>query len=90
MNAMNESNWKLYFDLQNTILEENDVKSHPEKIYNTDESGSPWNPQPPKVMALRGQIKVRYLSSESKSQITTLGHCNGIGKFVFLETKQMC
>ncbi len=32
MNAMN---------LLNTILEENDLKSHPEQIYNMDESGLP-------------------------------------------------
>ncbi len=38
MNAMNESNLKTYFDLLNTILEENDLKSHREQIYNKDES----------------------------------------------------
>ena len=38
MNAMNENNLKTYFD---PILEENDLKSHPEQIYNMDESGLP-------------------------------------------------
>ncbi len=70
MNAMNENNLKTYFD---PILEENDLKSHPEQIYNMDESGLSLNPRPPKVVALRGQKKVHYQCSRSKSQITVLG-----------------
>ena len=67
MNA-NESNLKRYFDLLDTILEENYVKSHCELIYNMDESGLPLNPRPPKVVAFRSQKKVRYQCSGSKSQ----------------------
>ena len=67
MNAMNESNLKTYFDLLDTILEENALTSHPELIYNTDESGLPLNPRPPKVVGFRGQKKVRYQCSGSKS-----------------------
>ena len=63
MNAMNESNLKTYFDLLDTILEENDQESHPELIYNMDESGLPLNPRPPKVVAFRGLKKVRYQCS---------------------------
>ena len=67
MNA-NESNLKRYFDLLDTILEENYVKSQPELIYNMDESGLPLNPRPPKVVAFRSQKKVRYQCSGFKSQ----------------------
>ena len=72
MNAMNESNLKTYFDLLDTLLEENDLKSHPEQIYNMDESGLPLNQRPPKVVAYRGQKKVCYQCSGSKSQIMEL------------------
>ena len=58
MNAMNEENLKTYFDLLDTVLEENNLKIHPEQIYNMDETRLPLNPRPPKVVALRGQKKV--------------------------------
>ena len=60
MNAMNEENLKNYFDLLDTVLEEKNLKIHPEQIYNMDETGLLLNPRPPKVVALRGQKKVRY------------------------------
>ena len=63
MNAMNEKNLKVYFDLLDTVLKENNLKAHPEQIYNMDESGLPLNPRPPKVLAFRGQKKVRYQCS---------------------------
>ncbi len=75
MNAMNEDNLKVYFDLLDTVLEKNNLKAHPEQIYNMDE---PLNPRPPKVVALRGQKKVRYQCSGVKSQITVLGCCYNI------------
>ena len=93
MNAMNEDNLKVYFDLLDTVLEENNLKAHPEQIYNMDESGLPLNPRPPKVVALRGQKKVRYQCSGVKSQITVLGCCNGTGQvippFIIFDAKQL-
>ena len=93
MNAMNESNLKTFFDLLDTILEENDLKTHPELIYNMDESGLFLNPRPPKVGAFRGQKKVRYQCSGYKSQITILRCCNGTGQviplFVIFDAKQL-
>ena len=59
MNAMNEENLKAYFDLLNTVLKDNNLKAHPEQIYNMDETGLPLNPRPPKAVALHGQKKVR-------------------------------
>ena len=93
MNAINESNLKTYFNLLDTILEENDLKSHPELIYNMDEFGLPLNPRPRKVVAYEGQKKVRYQCSGSKSQITILGCCNATGQviplFVIFDAKQL-
>lgn len=93
MNAMNEENLKNYFDLLNDVLEENDLKAHPEQIYNMDETGLPLNPRPPKVIAVRGQKKVRYQCSGSKSQITVLGCCSGTGQvippFVIFDAKNL-
>jgi transposase-like protein len=34
MDAMNEQNLRTYFDLLNSVLEENNLKVHPEQIYN--------------------------------------------------------
>lgn len=80
MNAMNKENLKFYFDLLEGVLDENNLKNHPEQIYNMDESGFPLNPRPPKVVALRGQKKVRYQCPGSKSQITVLASCSGTGQ----------
>ena len=93
MNAMNEENLKNYFDLLDTVLEENNLKIHPEQIYNMDKTGLPLNPRPPKVVALRGQKRVRYQCSGSKDQITVLRCCSETGQmippFVIFDTKQL-
>ena len=93
MNAMNEENLKQYFSLLDSVLEDNNLKAHPEQIYNMDETGLPLNPKPPKVVALRGQKKVRYQCPGSKQQITVLGCCNGTGQvippFIIFDAKQL-
>ncbi len=80
MSAMNEDNIKAYFDLLNSVLNDNNLKVHPEQIYNMDETGLPLNPRPPKVVALRGQKKVRYQCSASKAQITVLDAVVGLAR----------
>jgi len=40
--------------------------NHPEAIYNLDETGMPLEPRPPKVVAQKGQKKVRYQASGQK------------------------
>lgn len=67
MNAMSEENKTNYFDLLKSVLEEFGLLDHPECIYNMDEGGIPLDPKPPKVIALRGQKKVCYQCSGSKS-----------------------
>ena len=93
MNAMNKENLKSYFDLLETVLHDNNLKVHPEQVYNMDETGLPLNPRPPKLVALRGQKKVRYQCSGSKNQITVLGCCSGTGQvippFVIFEPKHL-
>ncbi len=82
MNAMNKENIVAYFDLLNSVLNDNNLKVHPEQIYNLDESGLPLNPLPPKVIAFRGQKNVRYHCSGSKAQITVLECCSGTGQVI--------
>ena len=47
----------------------------PSQIYNVDETGisMPLDYRPPKIVAKRGQRKVRYRTSRNKSQITVIG-----------------
>lgn len=40
-----------------------------ECIYNMDETGVPLTPRPPKIVARRGQKKVRYRTSGQKAQV---------------------
>ena len=58
-----------------------------------DETGVLLNPHPPKVVAFRGQKKVRYQCSGSKAQITVLGCCSGTGQtippFIIFDAKQL-
>jgi len=93
MNAMTRENLTHYFDLLNECLVENGLKDHPEQIYNMDESGIPLDPKPPKVLAVKGQKKVRYRCAGNKSQITVLGCCNGTGQvmppFVIFDAKNL-
>jgi len=50
------------------------LRNHPEAIYNMDESGTmPLEPRPPKVVARKGQKKVRYLTSGQKQQTMVIG-----------------
>ena len=72
MNAINRDNLKHYFGLLKQLLEENDLVDHPERVYNMDETGVPLDTKPPKVVALKGQKKIRYRTSGQKNQITVL------------------
>ncbi|XP_065904027.1 uncharacterized protein [Dysidea avara] len=73
MNAVNSENLNEYFDLLQGVFEKNGFADHPEAIYNMDETGMPLEPRPPKVVAQKGQKKVRYQTSGQKQQITVIG-----------------
>ena len=57
-----------------------------------NETGVPLDPRPPKVLAARGQKKVRYRSSGNKSQITvSCGSASGqvLSPFIIFAAKQL-
>lgn len=58
-----------------------------------DESGLPIDPKTPKVVALKGQRKVRYRTTGTKGQTTVLGCANATGQtqlpFVIFNAKQL-
>ena len=82
LNAMTAENMKAYFDLLQEVYDEFDFDSHPEAIYNMDETGVPLEPQPPKVIAKRGQKKVRCRTSGQKAQITVIGCGSATGQIL--------
>ena len=90
---MNSENMKAYFDLLSDVYDEFDFENNPESIYNMDETGVPLEPRPPKVVAKRGQKKVRCCTSEQKSQITVIGCGSATGQvlppFIIFAAKQL-
>ena len=80
MDAINAENMKVYFDLLRQIYDEHGFESHPESIYNMDETGVLLEPRPLKIVARKGQKKVRYRTSGQKAQITVLGCANAAGQ----------
>ena len=93
MNAVNDENLTHYHQLLKDCLQTNGLLDHPEQIYNMDETGVPLDPKPPKIVARKGQKKVRYRTSGKKNQITVLGCANAVGQsqppFVIFDAKQL-
>ena len=63
MDATNHENMQKYFDQLEEVYDELDFGNHPERIYNMDETGMPLDPYPLKIIAPKGQKKVRYRCS---------------------------
>ena len=80
MDAINEENFTNYFDQLKDIFDKGDFWNHLEAIYNMDETGVPLEPRPPKVVARKGQKKVRYQTSGQKQQITVIGCASATGQ----------
>ena len=80
-----------YFQLLKTTLTENNLLNKPSHIYNVDDTGMPLDHKPPKVVATKGQKKVRCRISGNKAQVTviacvsTSGHA--IPPFVIFDAK---
>ena len=93
MSAINRENLIHYFCLLKQYLDDNDLANHHERIYNMDETGVPLDPKPPKVVACKGQKKVRYRTSGKKNQITVLGCGSATGQvlppFVIFDARQL-
>ena len=58
-----------------------------------DETGVPLEPRPPKVVARKGQKKIRYRTSGQKAQITVIGCGSAVGQilppFIIYAAKQL-
>ena len=93
MDVVNMENIKAYFEELKLIFDEFNFYEHPEAIYNMDETGVPLDPCPPKVIAAKGQKKVRYRTSGKKQQITVIDCGNATGQamppFIIFAAKQV-
>ena len=72
LDAVNEKNMDNYFILLKDTYNQFGFAANPETIFNMDETSMPLCPRPPKVVARKGQKKVRYQTSGQKSQVTIL------------------
>ena len=82
-----------YFDQLKKTLEKNNLMKNPSQIYNVDETGMPLDHHPPKVVAVKGQKKVRSRTSGNKSQVTVIACVSATGHvlppFVIFDAKQL-
>ena len=82
-----------YFLLLKSILDDYDLGCKPAQIYNMDETGIPLDHRSPRVLAKKGQKKVRYCSTGNKSQVTVVGCINAVGQalppFVVFDAKNL-
>ena len=79
MDAVNSENINEYFDLLEEVFQEYGFSDHPEAL---DETGMPLEPHPPKVIAKKGQKRVRYQTSGQKQQITVTGYSSATGHVI--------
>ena len=93
MDAVNADNINAYYDLLRSVYDEFGFDDHPERIYNMDETGVPLQPRPPKIVAAKGQKKIRYRTSGQKSQITVIACGSATGQvlppFIIFAAKQL-
>ena len=80
LSAINEETLNHYFDMLEDVLKTHDLMDHPERIYNMDETGMPLDPPPPRIVAKKGQKKVRSRNSGRKGQVTVIGCGNAVGQ----------
>ena len=93
MDAITSDNLEMYFDLLRNIYDDFEFDKFPESIYNMDETGVPLSPRPPKIIAKKGQKKVRYRTTGDKAQITVIGCGSATGQaippFIIFAAKQI-
>ena len=84
MDAVNKQTIEQYFSLLHDTLTTHNLLNKPSQIYNIDESGMPFHPWPPKVVAAkeRKTKKVWYRSSGRKGQITIVTCANAAGQVI--------
>ena len=91
--AINTENMDNYFKLLKDTYDQYDFADNLECIFNMDETGMPLCPRPPKVIARKGQKKVRYRTSGQKSKVTVLASGSATGQvippFIIFSGKQI-
>ncbi|XP_069357516.1 uncharacterized protein [Maniola hyperantus] len=81
--GVNRADVQDFFTLLAQIYTENDLSTHPEKIFNMDETGIQMNNIPSKVIATNGSKDVYTLTSSEKGEnVTVIACCNAQGNFL--------
>ena len=93
MNCLNKQVISDYFDLLKQELTTNQLMHSPNRIYNVDETGMCLDAHAPRVLALKGQKKVRHRTSGNKNQITVIACLSASGQcippFVIFDAKRL-
>ena len=91
MDSVNKETMTNYFSMLKDTLTKHGLLNNPSQIYNIDETGVPLDHRPPKIVAARGQKKVRSRSSGNNSQITVIACVSAVGHvilpFVIFDSK---
>jgi len=84
MDAINMETLDQYFSLLEDTLITHDLVNKPSQLYNVDETGVPFNPRPPNIVATKGRKtkKVRYRTSGRKGQLTVVACANAAGQTI--------
>ena len=82
MNCLSKEVITDYFQLLKKVLTENKLLISPSRIYNVDETGIALDGHAPRVVAKKGQKKVRYRTTGNKNQITVIACVNASGQCI--------
>ena len=93
MNCLNKEVISEYFHFLTEVLTENEFLDSPSRIYDVDETGIALDGHAPRVVAKRGQKKVRYRTTGNKKQVTVVACVNASGQcippFVIFDAKRL-
>ena len=93
MNCLSKEVISDYFQLLAKVLTENQLLNSPSRIYNVDEMGIALDGHAPRVIAKRGQKKVRYRTTGNKNQVFIIECVNASGQcippFVVFDAKRL-
>ena len=93
MNCLTKEVISDYFDLLKEVLTESQLLNSPNRIYNVDETGIALDGHAPRIIAKKGQKKVRYRTSGNKTQITVIACVSASGQcippFVIFDAKRL-
>ena len=93
MNYLSKKIMNDYFEKLKKTMEENNLMNNPSQIYSVDKTSMPLDHHPPKVVAVKGQKKVRSRMSGNKSQVTVIACVSATGHalppFVIFDAKQL-